>query len=61
MNVAMSQSVMLTSVDKADYGAVEASVNQILLVSKRSDQQKKYGAYLMIFDDNSKITFVKSS
>ena len=25
------------------------------------DQQKKYGVYLMIFGDNSKIIFVKSS
>ena len=42
VNVAMPQTVTLTGVDKADYGVVEASINQILLVSTRSDAKLRH-------------------
>ena len=39
----------------------QLSSNTHLISSSAVVQQKKYGAYLMIFVDNSKIIFVKSS
>ena len=38
-----------------------AKSDHLLLYAPWVGQQKKYGAYLMIFDDNSKIISVKSS